>query len=155
MAEEVIMYNEAVSYRYIFWNQEEYFVKDSSYKPNKPINGDGGFMDDDKLVGIFVREDDLIFLWDNKEYIVLPEELVCTNNYITKETRCFEVVHGGDTICKCEYIPYTSPTFPIQGGDADEFDYLLYLSRNIMKNKESLIDYKKNMKRFTLENIII
>ncbi len=77
---------------------------------DQPISGHGGFTDTDIIVALFVRNNDLVFLWDKVEYITCVKEIICENKFISKKTICFEVKIRKEPICryKAVYIGNTS-----------------------------------------------
>lgn len=106
--------------------------------------GVGGFTEDEELVGIYVKEDKLFFYYNGKSFEASIDNLICTNNYVTRSDRCFSVTIGGQNICKIVYEPFIDPGMIFYDADPEEFDFLLYLSR-LLKNKEYMKRFMNGM----------
>ncbi|HEX9063318.1 MAG TPA: hypothetical protein VF941_24360, partial [Clostridia bacterium] len=70
---------------------------------NKPIQGVGGFSEDGQLVGVFVDNHKLCFLFKKKVYQTTPSDLKCTNTYTAKSQRCFCIIIGNEKVCEIVY----------------------------------------------------
>lgn len=106
--------------------------------------GVGGFTEDEELVGIYVKDHKLFFYHNGQSFEASIDNLICTNNYVTRSDRCFNVTIGGQNICKIVYEPFIDPGMIFYDADPEEFDFLLYLSR-LLKNKDSMKRFMNGM----------
>lgn len=107
-------------------------------------HGEGGFSEEGELLGAYTYDDKFFFLYNAKSYEVEPKKLNCTNTYTDGKMRRFTVSINDNVICDITYKPFVDPLFLAYGGEEDEFDFLLYLSR-ILKNEESILDFIKGI----------
>jgi hypothetical protein len=110
---------------------------------HRPIQGVGGFQDG-QMIGIYAQKDKLYFVQNEQVYETTPDDLKCTNKYISKLERCFSVTIGDRKICEIIYEPFIDPGMLIYDADPEEFDVLLYLS-GLLKDKESMQKFINGM----------
>lgn len=108
------------------------------------FQGVGGFTEDGELVGIYVKDNKLFFYYNGKSFEASAENLICTNQYISRTERCFRVTIGEQKICEIVYKPYIDPGMIYYDADPEEFDVLLYLS-NLLKTKDSIKRFMNGM----------
>lgn len=106
--------------------------------------GEGGFGENGELLGIYVENNKLFFLYANKRYEVDPNEILCTNKKLDTGMRDFEVTINDKKVCDILYKPYISPLALPFGDDEDEFDFLLYLSK-LLHDKYSISKFITGM----------
>lgn len=100
-------------------------------------NGEGGFSEDDDILGIYIKGDKFYFFVNDKKYLADPSRIRCTNPYIDKEKRRFMVEMDEKIICDITYKPYIKPNCLAFGDDPNEFDFLGYLSDKL-KDRQSI-----------------
>lgn len=126
-------------------------ISDSEYtvcKENKvkmTRHGEGGFSEEGELLGAYIYDDKFFFLHKCKSYEADPKSINCTNLYTDNEMRRFIVKINDNMICDITYKPFIDPFFLGLGGEDDEYDFLLYLSR-ILKNEESILDFIRGIR---------
>jgi hypothetical protein len=117
---------------------------------NKLRQGIGGFQDG-QMIGIYAQNDKLYFVQNEQVYETTPDDLKCTNKYISKLERCFNVTIGDRKICEIIYEPFIDPGMLIYDADPEEFDVLLYLS-GLLKDKESIQNFIDGMDNLNKQN---
>ncbi|WP_180229606.1 hypothetical protein [Bacillus pseudomycoides] len=108
--------------------------------------GVGGFSEDGQLIGISVDSNKFFFIYNEKKYEAIPDEIICINERTDDGKRNFQVKITDKVVCDITYKPYISPFVLTFGDDEDEFDFLLYLS-NLMLSKDSMLSFIKGMNR--------
>ena len=132
----IILENYSELDTYIKIVEESYtIIFEDSYK--NQVNGIGGISEDGELVGIYVIDKKLHFQYNSTSYEVTPRDLMCHCENIDNGKYRFIVKNKGRIICDIEYKPYVSPFVLTFGGDDDEFDFLLYLSK-LLKDEASI-----------------
>ncbi|WP_338554586.1 hypothetical protein [Paenibacillus sp. KS-LC4] len=140
MNKMVILRNYSEYKKYTIWNGENYEIVEKE-TVNRQEQGISGFTEDETMVGVFVQDKDAFFLINNKEYQICKSNFECSNNYIDKKTRVFKFINQSDVICKITYEPYIDPGMVMYDSDPEEFDFLLFLSNNILQSEESLANF--------------
>ena len=113
-------------------------------KVNLPIQGVGGFSEDMQLIGVFIDGDRLFFINNNSIFETAPNDLKCTNKYISKSERSFVVEIGDRKVCEIVYKPFIDPGMIYYDADPEEFDFLLRFS-NMIKDQESIQNFIRGM----------
>lgn len=111
---------------------------------SKPIQGVGGFSEDGQLIGVFVENGKLFFLYNKECYQTIPSDLKCSNIYIAKSQRCFSIIIRDKKVCEIVYSPYIDPGMVFYDADPEEFDVLLYLS-GLLEDIETMQNFIKGM----------
>lgn len=118
-------------------------VDENSYKivkmqdENYITCGVGGVGDDNRLYGIYVVNGKLFFICGMDRYELSTEKTTCSNRYITKKERLFEIKMSSKTIYQIQYKPFVDPGMIYYNVDEEEFDILLYLS-NLLSDRETI-----------------
>lgn len=107
-------------------------------------DGVGGFSEDEELLGVYVNQDKLYFVYENDKYETNADELICVRDRLKNGMCNFKVSIKDRLVCDITYKPYISPFVLTFGDDEDEFDFLLYLS-NLLKSKDSILNFIKGM----------
>ncbi|URZ04108.1 hypothetical protein [Clostridium felsineum] len=139
----IVLDNYSKKNTYITITTEGYSVIDAN-SINGIENGEGGFSEDNELLGIYVDDDKLYFQYNDKKYETKPDEIICTNERLKDGKRNFKVKIKDILVCDIVYKPYISPFVLTFGDDEDEFDFLLYLS-NLMVDENSILNFIKGM----------
>ena len=137
----IVLENYSRKNTYITITTEGYSVIDAN-SINGMENGEGGFSEDNELLGIYVVDDKLYFQYNDKKYQTKPDEIICTNERVKGDKRRFKVKIKDILVCDIIYKPYVNPLALIFGDDEDEFDFLLHLSK-LMKSEESILNFIK------------
>lgn len=140
MSNEVILRNYSEYKKYTIWSGSDYKIIDED-TIDRLEQGISGFTENKGMVGVFVKNDDAFFLIDNKEHKICKNNFECSNIYIDKKTRQFKLITQSDLICEIIYEPYIDPGMVIYDSDPEEFDFLLFLSNNILQSNESLANF--------------
>lgn len=74
-----------------------------------PENGQGGFSEDNELLGLYIDDNKLYFQYNNKKYETKPNEISCTNKRLKEGKRNFKVKIKGNLVCDIVYKPYVNP----------------------------------------------
>ena len=74
----IVLENYSRKNTYITITTEGYSVIDAN-SINGMENGEGGFSEDNELLGIYVVDDKLYFQYNDKKYQTKPDEIICTN----------------------------------------------------------------------------
>lgn len=140
MSNEIVLRNYSEYNQFMVWNGNicEPIVRD---KIDKPEQGIIGCTESKELVGVFVKNSGAFFLNNNVEIRIDTSNFKCSNSYIDKKTRHFKLVNQEKLIFESVYEPYIDPGMVVYNSDPEEFDFLLFLSNNILSNKESLENY--------------
>lgn len=144
MKRQIVLDNYNCFGEYILWDGSNYTLIKNVFKS---INGLGGFTEDNMLVGLFEDNNNLYFIWGNKEYEIVIDTCICSFDYISGNQRCFSVESDGICICKYIYKPFLDPHYLLNGSDGEEYDFLLYLKNNVMKNKVYLTNFLNYMRK--------
>ena len=139
----IVLENYSRKNTYITITTEGYSVIDAN-SINGMENGEGGFSEDNELLGIYVVDDKLYFQYNDKKYQTKPDEIICTNERVKGDKRRFKVKIKDILVCDIIYKPYVNPLALIFGDDGDEFDFLLHLSK-LMKSEESILNFIKGI----------
>ena len=139
----IVLENYSTKNTYITITTEGYSVIDAN-SINGMENGEGGFSEDNELLGIYVVDDKLYFQYNDKKYQTKPDEIICTNERVKGDKRRFKVKIKDILVCDIIYKPYVNPLALIFGDDEDEFDFLLHLSK-LMKSEESILNFIKGI----------
>ena len=139
----IVLENYSRKNTYITITTEGYSVIDAN-SINGMENGEGGFSEDNELLGIYVVDDKLYFQYNDKKYQTKPDEIICTNERVKGDKRRFKVKLMDILVCDIIYKPYVNPLALIFGDDEDEFDFLLHLSK-LMKSEESILNFIKGI----------
>lgn len=140
MNTDILLRNYSEYKKNIIWNGNKHKVVNTE-TINKPERGIAGFTENKNMVGVFVRDNDAFFLIDDKEYKIDIDNFQCSNTYQDKKTRQFKFINQSDVICEIVYEPYIDPGMVIYDSDPEDFDFLLFLSNNILHNKEILKNF--------------
>ncbi|ANY65696.1 hypothetical protein BBD42_03875 [Paenibacillus sp. BIHB 4019] len=140
MSNEIILRNYSEYKKYTIWSGSDYRIVDKE-AVDRQEQGISGFAENEALVGVFVKKDDAFFLIDNKEYKICKSNFECSNIYIDKKTRKFQFINQNDLICEIIYEPYIDPGMVMYDSDPEEFDFLLFISNNILQSKEALANF--------------
>lgn len=126
--------------QYILWNHHTYItiIKD---KLDRPIQGIVGYTENKEIIGIYTKNSEVFFLNNEKEYKIDIPNFKCFNIYIDVNTRYFKIENCGVIIFESLYEPYIDPGVIIYDVDPEEFDFLLFLSNNILSDKETLENF--------------
>lgn len=140
MSTEIILRN------YLEYNQNMVWdghvcISVSKDKITKPEQGIAGFTESKELIGVFIRESEVFFLYNNVEYQIDISNFKSINSYIDNLSRHFIFENRNAIIYETVYKPYIDPGISIYDSDPEEFDFLLFLSNNILQSKESLKNY--------------
>jgi hypothetical protein len=135
---EVLLRNYSECNKYMIWNGYTYNTID---KLDRSEQGIVGYTENKELVGIFIRNSEVFFLNNNKEYKIDATNFICSNPYIDKNTRHFKLENHNVTIYELIYEPYIDPGMLIYDADLEEFDFLLFINNNILQNKETLENF--------------
>lgn len=138
---------------YIIIENNTYSIEEVEDR-NRPIQGVGGFSEFSKggqLIGIYVQNDKMYFVQNEQVYETTPDDLKCTNKYISKLERCFSVTIADRKICEIIYEPFIDPGMLIYDADPEEFDVLLYLS-GLLKDKDSMLNFIKGIHNINKQN---
>lgn len=140
----IILNNHSKSGTYVIIENSKYRIMK---KENSKLvrHGVGGFTEDKEIVGIYLHDDKLYFMYNNTHIEVNQGNLICTNTKLKEEKRHFQVTFNSRTICNIIYKPYINSFILTHDEDEDEYDVLLYLS-NLMKNEDSIERFVKGMK---------
>ena len=81
LSTEVILRNYSVYNQYILWDGHKYksIVKDNIDKKEQGI---AGYTKGQEVVGVFIRNPEVFFLYNDKEYIIDISNFKCSNSYI-------------------------------------------------------------------------
>jgi len=139
----IVLDNYSKKNTYIIITAEGYSIIDANMI-NSIENGEGGFSEDNELLGIYVEDDKLYFQYNDIKYQTKPDEIICTNERIKGDKRSFKVKIKDILVCDIVYKPYVNPLALILGDDEDEFDFLLHLSK-LMKSEESILSFIKGI----------
>lgn len=139
----IVLDNYSKKNTYITITAEGYSIIDAN-RINSIENGEGGFSEDNELLGIYVEDDKLYFQYNDIKYQTKPDEIICTNERIKGDKRSFKVKIKDILVCDIVYKPYVNPLALILGDDEDEFDFLLHLSK-LMKSEESILSFIKGI----------
>lgn len=143
----IILRNYTTNNTYIQLHKIGYSFREKEQYANCGI---GGFTDDDKLIGLYVYNEELYFHYNNISYKALPKDIYCVNktykvDSVSENLHCNFIVNIKNIeVCNIKYIPYISPLALPFGDDVDEFDYLAYLSK-LMESEETLNNFIKGM----------
>lgn len=129
---------------YILIEHNNYSIIEDKNR-DKEIQGVGGVSEDGQVVGIYVKNNELNFFYNNQSFLARPENLDGKNEYVSKLERCFIVTIEDHEVCNILYKPFIDPGMIYYDADPEEFDVLLYLSI-LMKNEESLKKFMNGMK---------
>lgn len=140
----IVLNNYTTNGTYIVLNDHGYYVIDKN-KINNKRKGVGGFTEENELVGIYVENDKLFFIYKDMKFEASPDEILCTNKILDNGMRNFSVTIKGKIVCNIVYKPYISPLALPFGDDEDEFDFLLYLSK-LLFDKNSINNFIEGMK---------
>jgi len=127
-------------------------ISDNSYRifedkdQHKLVQGVGGFSENGELVGVYVKEGKLFFFYNGHSFEAPIDALSCTNHYVSKVERCFDVTISGQEVCRIVYEPFIDPGMIYYDADPEEFDALLYMSR-LLKDKESMKSFVNGIER--------
>lgn len=138
----IVLDNYSKKNTYITITKEGYSIIDAN-SINGIENGEGGFSEDNELLGIYVEGKKLYFQYNDKTYQTKPDEIICTNERLKGDKRSFKVKINDILVCDIIYKPYVNPLALIFG-DEDEFDFLLHLSK-LMKSEESILNFIKGI----------
>lgn len=139
----IVLDNYCKKNTYIIITTEGYSVIDEN-SINVIENGEGGFSEDNELLGIYVDDDKLYFQYNNRSYETNPNEIDCINKFLKDGNRNFRVKIKNSIVCDIIYKPYVDPLALVFEDDEDEFDFLLHLSK-IMKNEETILNFIKGI----------
>lgn len=140
MSDKIALRNYSEYNQYMIWNGNIYEPIDKD-KLEKSEQGIIGYTENKELVGVFVKNSEVFFLNDNIEIRIDTSNFKCSNSYIDKNTRHFKLENQNSLVFESIYEPYIDPGMIIYDSDPEEFDFLLFLSNNILSNKESLENY--------------
>ncbi len=139
MCDKIVLRNYSEYNQYMIWNGNIYEPIDKD-KLEKSEQGIIGYTENKELVGIFVKKSEVYFLNNNIEIRIDKSNFKCSNSYI-ETTRHFKLENQNSLVFESVYEPYIDPGMIIYDADPEEFDFLLFLSNNILLNKESLENY--------------
>lgn len=139
----IVLDNYSKKNTYITITSEGYSIINAN-SINSIENGEGGFSEDNELLGIYVEDDKLYFQYNDKKYQTKPDEIICTNERLKGDKRSFKVKINDTLVCNIIYKPYVNPLALVFGDDDDEFDFLLHLSK-LMKSEESILNFIKGI----------
>lgn len=122
--------------KFIIWQDGKYNILDDD--TDISTQGIAGFTENNNLVGVFVDSKEVFFAFETQVYSLSPTEFECSNTYINKDERCFILKNRDIEICNIIYKPFIDPGIMFYEVDLEEFDILLFLSNNVLKNKETL-----------------
>ncbi|MBU3102465.1 MULTISPECIES: hypothetical protein [Clostridium] len=108
-------------------------------------DGEGGFSEKGDLLGLYIKNEKLFFLYNSKIYEVNSDSIQCKNKYTDDKKRCFKVEIDGDLVCDISYVPFIDPQALVFDSDEDEFDFLLHLSE-ILKSKTNILEFIMGIK---------
>ncbi|TVX94898.1 hypothetical protein [Cohnella terricola] len=140
MVNDVILSNYSLYKKYTLWNGSDYKIVDMDAVDGK-VQGISGYTENKNMVGVFVKNNDVYFFLDNKEHRICIDSFECSNRYTDNKMRNFKLIDQGDLICEIIYEPYIDPGMIIYDSDPEEFDFLLFLSNNILQSKETLSNF--------------
>ena len=120
----------------IIWQDGKYKILDDD--SGLSTQGIAGITENNNLVGVFVNNYKAYFVFETHVYSLLPKEFECSNTYINKDERCFILKNRDMEICNIIYKPFIDSGMMFYEVDLEEFDILLFLSNNILNNKETL-----------------
>lgn len=86
----IVLDNYSKKNTYITITAEGYSIIDAN-RINSIENGEGGFSEDNELLGIYVEDDKLYFQYNDIKYQTKPDEIICTNERIKGDKRSFKV----------------------------------------------------------------
>ena len=139
----IVLDNYSEKNTYIIVTEEGYSIVDEN-SINGIENGEGGFDEDNELLGIYVENEKLYFQYKDKKHQTKPDEIICTNEWLKGNKRIFKVKIKDTLVCNIIYKPYVNPLALVFEDDEDEFDFLLHLSK-LMKSKESISNFIKGI----------
>jgi len=140
----VVLRNYFDAHKIIVLNENNYEIVETNNK-NDSINGVGSMGDDNRLYGLYVDQGKLIFVNDTDRYELSQKNIFCSNKYITKTDRLFEIKSDNRNICEIQYQPFVDPGMMYYDVDEEEFDVLLYLS-SLLKDNETVNKFVSGMK---------
>lgn len=118
---------------YILIEKDGYTIEEEEkVKINR--EGFGGFSEDNRLIGLYVKTGKLFFLYNQNHYEINSNSFDTSNKYIDKENRRFIAKINNNIVCDITYKPYVDPNYPIYGGEEDEFDFLLQFDNFVNNN---------------------
>ena len=120
----------------IIWQDGKYNILDDD--SDLSTQGIAGITENNNLVGVFVNSKKVFFVFETQVYSLSSTEFECSNTYINKDERCFILKNRDIEICNIIYRPFIDPDMMFYEVDLEEFDILLFLSNNILKDKETL-----------------
>lgn len=120
----------------IIWQDGKYNILDDD--SDLSTQGIAGITENNNLVGVFVNSKKVFFVFETQVYSLSSTEFECSNTYINKDERCFILKNRDIEICNIIYRPFIDPGMMFYEVDLEEFDILLFLSNNILKDKETL-----------------
>ena len=120
----------------IIWQDGKYNILDDD--SDLSTQGLAGITENNNLVGVFVNSKKVFFVFETQVYSLSSTEFECSNTYINKDERCFILKNRDIEICNIIYRPFIDPGMMFYEVDLEEFDILLFLSNNILKDKETL-----------------
>ncbi|CAM4410031.1 hypothetical protein BAMA_24695 [Bacillus manliponensis] len=128
---------------YIVINNSTYFITETK-EGDTIVQGVGGFSENGQLVGVYVEDNTLFFLYNGQSFKEPIDDLICTNNYVSKLERCFRINIREQDICNIVYEPFIDPGMIHYDADPEEFDVLLYIS-GLLKGRDSMRNFIKGM----------
>lgn len=146
----MIMNNYSKIGTYILLDDSGYSIVEKS-KVQLVRQGIGGFSEDGRIVGIYVKDNKLFFFYNGKSFETSINDLTCTNIYVSKSKRCFSVILEGQNICNIVYKPFIDPGMIYYDADPEDFDVLLYLSE-LLKNEDSINRFMQGMEVIKEQN---
>lgn len=132
----MILDNECKMGTYIVFDGTQYIIKDKIDGAQK-IQGIGGITDDNKLVGMYLKEEQVYFLYDKEEFEMVPDKFSCENRYISTTEREFTVRINDKLICQIKYVPFIDPGMLWYDADIEEYDFLLRFY-NMVKDEKGI-----------------
>lgn len=141
----IILDNECKLGTKIIYNNGKFEIKAEEDIAEK-IDGIGGITDTGDVIGIYVENEIIYFLYNEKRTIIDRESFKMENQYVTNEKRVFKVSVGNVILCEIIYSPYIDPGMIVYDSEDDEYDFLLRFYRMFKDRKsfDNCINYIKN-----------
>lgn len=142
----IILDNECTLGTKIVYSKDKFEVKAGSDITGK-IDGIGGITDTGDLLGIYVQNEKVYFLYNEKCTMIDSESFKVENRYINSKERLFKVSKNTVILCEIKYCPYVDPGMIIYDSEEEEYDFLLRFYK-MFKDKrafDNCINYIKNV----------
>ncbi|MDQ0885084.1 hypothetical protein QFZ81_000172 [Paenibacillus sp. V4I9] len=139
----VTLNNYSTTGTYIIMDSTGYSIVEKD-KVEQARQGVGGFSEDGQLLGIYVEANEGFFLYNDNNYKINPDNIICSNIKIDNGERCFRIEINNQVVCDITYKPFISPLLLAFEEDEEEFDFLLYLS-SLLLNKDTISFYIRAM----------